>query len=90
LLSGIEALPSVGDRVSLGRAQSRAVRALAIREIAPRVGASAAELRVRQSERIPLIERCEGGEVATLSLSHHGRYVAYACALPTETGEART
>jgi hypothetical protein len=58
---------------------SRAVRRLAIRDLAPRLATFAIDLVVRSSERIPLLQHRDGHDVATLSLSHHGRFVAYAC-----------
>jgi phosphopantetheinyl transferase (holo-ACP synthase) len=58
-----------------------AVRALAIRTIAPRLGVATSELRVTRDGRIPRLEH--GGRLATdLSLSHHGCFVAFACTLP--------
>jgi len=60
---------------------SRAVRRLAIRDLAPRLATSATDLVVRSSERVPLLQHRDGHDVATLSLSHHGRFVAYACHL---------
>jgi len=58
---------------------SRAVRRLAIRDLAPRFKAAADGLVVRSSERIPELQHRDGRVVAMLSLSHHGRFVAYAC-----------
>jgi phosphopantetheinyl transferase (holo-ACP synthase) len=60
---------------------SRAVRRLAIRDLAPRLATDASNLMVRSSERIPRLQHRDGHDVATLSLSHHGRFVAYACRL---------
>jgi phosphopantetheinyl transferase (holo-ACP synthase) len=89
MLAGVGPLPcDVGDDTR-GRALSRAARALAIREIAPHLGAGVDELVVRQRSRIPLLQHRDGRDAATLSLSHHGRFVAYACALPDADREAR-
>ena len=60
---------------------SRAVRRLAIRDLAPRLATFASDLVIRSSERIPRLQHRDGRDVATLSLSHHGRFVAYACEL---------
>jgi len=58
---------------------SRAVRRLAIRDLAPRFETAEDSLVVRSSERIPELQHRDGHAVAMLSLSHHGRFVAYAC-----------
>jgi len=59
-----------------------AARTLAIRALAPLLGIAAAELSVAREARVPRL--CRGSvDVATdLSLSHHGRFVAFACTLP--------
>jgi len=58
---------------------SRAVRRLAIRDLAPRFETAADGVVVRSSDRIPELQHRDGRTVAMLSLSHHGRFVAYAC-----------
>jgi len=69
---------------------SRAVRRLAIRDLAPRLATDASNLVVNSSERIPRLQHRKGYDVATLSLSHHGRFVAYACQLADDAaGVAR-
>jgi hypothetical protein len=69
---------------------SRAVRRLAIRDLAPRLASDTSDLVVRSSNRIPRLQHRDGHDVATLSLSHHGRFVAYACQLDDDTaGVAR-
>ena len=67
---------------------SRAVRRLAIRELATLLATPARDLVVRSTERIPRLQHRDGRDVATLSLSHHGRFVAYACRLPGAGAEA--
>ena len=58
---------------------SSLVREIARQELAPRIGAAPEELHVVGRGRVPVL--CRGGEPAglDLSLSHHGRFVAYAC-----------
>jgi hypothetical protein len=61
---------------------SRAVRALACAAVAARLGASSGDLRIERVARRPPVLLRRGRRVAaTLSLSHHGRFVAFACAL---------
>jgi phosphopantetheinyl transferase (holo-ACP synthase) len=67
---------------------SRAVRRLAIRELATLLATPARDLVVRSTERIPRLLHRDGRDVAILSLSHHGRFVAYACRLPDAGAEA--
>jgi hypothetical protein len=57
---------------------SAAVRALACEELAPLLGTSATALEITRRGRIPVLRI--GGRDAPydLSLSHHGRFVAYA------------
>jgi phosphopantetheinyl transferase (holo-ACP synthase) len=62
---------------------SAAVRSLAIRHLAPLLGAEPAALEVRRRERIPALFARERELAWPLSLSHHGRFVAFA-ALPAE------
>jgi len=64
---------------------SRAVRRLAIRDLAPRLATDPGDLVVRSSSRIPCLQHRDGHAVAMLSLSHHGRFVAYACRPAGET-----
>jgi len=84
LLSQVERLPA-------GTAQcpGAAARALALARVAPHVCARASDLAILKSGRggkVPLLVRQDGSTVGDLSLSHHGRFVAFACELP---GEAR-
>jgi phosphopantetheinyl transferase len=77
-----EALARVRSRVAeLPAADadpSAAVRALACEELAPLLGASAAALEIARRGRIPVL-RMDGRDAPfDLSLSHHGRFVAYA------------
>ncbi len=68
-------------------APSEAVRRLAIAELAPRLGVEPAELSIRRRGRVPIL--CLRGRPvpADLSLSHHGRFVAFACRLASLGGE---
>jgi hypothetical protein len=65
-----------------GREPGREARALAVAAVAARLALDPDSLEVVRNGRIPSLRRREDGrEVAQLSLSHHGRFVAYACAL---------
>jgi hypothetical protein len=70
-----------GDERGAG-APGRAARALAIGALAPRLGIAPSALAVRRAGRAPALF-ADGRALAwTLSLSHHGRFVAFA-ALPS-------
>jgi phosphopantetheinyl transferase len=76
-----EALPGVCARVAVlseDADPSAAVRRLAREELAPLLGAAPGALEIARRERIPVLRL--GGRDAPfdLSLSHHGRFVAYA------------
>ena len=66
-----------------------AVRTLAIATLAPRLGIAVAELSVARDGRIPHLQRAGVALATDLSLSHHGRFVAFACVLPPATDELR-
>jgi hypothetical protein len=58
---------------------SRAARALAIEGLSARLARAPGELRVERVNRMPVL-RLRGCSIpAVLSLSHHGRFVAWAC-----------
>jgi phosphopantetheinyl transferase (holo-ACP synthase) len=60
---------------------SRAARSLAVQTLAQRLGVPAAAFRIGRRGRIPTLES-EGLETPLdLSLSHHGRFVAFAAVL---------
>lgn len=65
---------------------SRAVRAFALSDLAPQLGVDTASLSIHSRDRIPRLQ-VSAGPAAALSLSHHGRFVAYACALPQPHSE---
>jgi phosphopantetheinyl transferase (holo-ACP synthase) len=77
ILSGAGTLGNTTDP----NAPSGAARALALTELAPHLRESQGTLRVEREGRIPSLEGC-----AALSLSHHGRFVAYAALLELPTG----
>ena len=78
-LSGIEASdPS--------HAPSDAVRDLARRDLAARFGGG---LSVAQRGRVPVLHRRGEPLPADLSLSHHGRFVAFACASEASEDSSR-
>lgn len=59
-----------------------AVRALAIATVAPLLGRDPQDLVVARDGRIPRLHDASGALPYDLSLSHHGRFVAFACVLP--------
>lgn len=68
---------------------SRAVRQLALERIAVRLDIEADRLSITKQGRIPQL-RLDGALCAAdLSLSHHGRVVAFACRLPASAGIER-
>lgn len=69
---------------------SRAVRALAVETVAAVLGASPFELRVERARGEPPVLLRRGRRTgAEISLSHHGRFVAFACELPPGAGWSR-
>jgi phosphopantetheinyl transferase (holo-ACP synthase) len=67
-------------RLEAGDDPSRAARELAVRRVAERLGIATEGLRVERRGRIPRLCLPDGGAL-DLSLSHHGRLVAFACEL---------
>lgn len=72
-----------------GEDASAAARAYACQALASRLGLAPAALSVAKLGRIPVL--CVDGSPARadLSLSHHGRFVAYACELDASAQAAR-
>jgi phosphopantetheinyl transferase (holo-ACP synthase) len=66
-----------------------AVRRLAIGRLAPHLGVAASGLGVVRDGRIPHLEHAGDQVAADLSLSHHGRFIAFACVLPVRSAELR-
>ncbi len=62
-------------------ASSRAVRELAARALAERLRMPREAVRISRRGRIPTLEVLGRDATLDLSLSHHGRYVAFACDL---------
>ncbi len=60
---------------------STAVRALAVRTLAERLGLPSAAFRLGRRSRIPTLEVAGLAAPLDLSLSHHGRFVAFASVL---------
>jgi len=80
ILSGMEYLES--EEAVDCDLPGKAVRALAIRELSQRLGIASEELSICQSGRIPtLLHNGEPTDI-DLSLSHHGRLIAFACEVP--------
>jgi hypothetical protein len=72
---------TIADGDALG--QSLAVRGLARRALATRLGLEEAQLEIRKHDRIPHLYANGRPISGDLSLSHHGGVVAYAfCSLP--------
>lgn len=65
---------------------SVAVRAFTIAQLARRLGVAAAALSIEREERIPRLVLRGRPADADLSLSHHGRLVAFACELDLRHG----
>jgi len=61
---------------------SDAVRRLAIARLARRLGVAPEDLAIRRAGRVPTLWVRGRRSPADLSLSHHGRFVAFACTLP--------
>jgi hypothetical protein len=65
-----------------GESPGLAARALALRVLAPQLELAPAELAIEKRGRVPELRLRGAPLAATLSLSHHGRYVGFACWLP--------
>ena len=59
----------------------RAVRRLAIELLAPLLGVPTGELAIVSERRVPHLRLAGRAAPVDLSLSHHGRFVAFACAI---------
>ena len=78
---GGRALGALGTRAP-AEDPGGAARALALRVLAPLLGARAGGLAIAKREGLPEL-RLDGAPLAAaLSLSHHGRLVSFACWLP--------
>jgi hypothetical protein len=75
---GIEALDRGSDDPSI------AVRAMAVREISRSLGVAAERLTIGREGRIPTVELDGAPTHLSLSLSHHGGWIAYAMRLRLE------
>jgi 4'-phosphopantetheinyl transferase EntD len=62
--------------------ESNAVRRLAIEALAPALDVVPARLAIRRDGRVPTLWLDGSRTTADLSLSHHGRFTAFACDLP--------
>jgi len=67
------------DAIEDSTEASAAVRNLAIRDVAVRLGIAETDLRLGSRGRIPTLALRSSDRPLDLSLSHHGRYVAFAC-----------
>ena len=67
-------------RLDPGAEPSRTAHALALDRVAARLGLDRAALRLERRDRIPAL-RLPDGRALDLSLSHHGRFASFACAL---------
>jgi len=67
---------------------SATARRLAVSTLAPYLNASVREVTIVRRQRTPPYLLLRGRPVAAhLTLSHHGRFVAFACALPADGGD---
>ncbi|HJO23565.1 MAG: 4'-phosphopantetheinyl transferase superfamily protein [Myxococcota bacterium] len=62
---------------------SAAVRHLAVHDVASRLGVTQSDLQLGRRGRIPTLSLRGSDRHLDLSLSHHGRYVAFACEVGT-------
>lgn len=74
--------PLAGPLFAAGEPPSSAVRKLALCGIAEALGIERARLAIGRRGRIPIVELDGERTPIALSLSHHGRYVAFAMAQP--------
>ena len=64
---------------------SGAVRRLAVRDVAARLGVPMSDLQIGRRGRIPTLSMRGSNQHLDLSLSHHGRYLAFACEIGSAT-----
>jgi phosphopantetheinyl transferase (holo-ACP synthase) len=69
-----------------GAVPSAAARRLAVTRLAPVLGVSPERLTIQRDGRVPVLWIDGAPGAADLSLSHHGRFVSFACALPPGDG----
>lgn len=81
---GPEIVTGLASRIGASDA-SDAVRRLAVRDVAARLGVLESELRIGRRGRIPTLSLRGSDRSLDLSLSHHGRYVAFACEIGNAT-----
>jgi hypothetical protein len=87
VVAGVRRLAGAESGDPEAAAPGREARSFAVAEIARRLAVSAESLIVSRRGRIPQLHHRDGREAAALSLSHHGRFVAFACALAQPRGE---
>ena len=74
-------------RLATGETSPRtAARRLVLEQLAPALGVTPAALAIHREARIPALWLHGRPSGADLSLSHHGRFVAFACRLPPHDG----
>lgn len=66
-------------RAEIGADSSAQVRQLAREQVATHLGVDPGMLRIGRRGRVPTLEKRDGKRSFDLSLSHHGRYLAFAC-----------
>lgn len=78
------------ERLAQGSATcpGSAARALAIGTVAPLLGLGASDLAIAREGKIPRLQHLRDGLALDLSLSHHGHFVSFACALPSAHASA--
>jgi len=86
VIADVRGLSRAGDGDRSGATASLEARTFAIDAVAAQLGVAADSLIIASRERIPRLRRRDGREAADLSLSHHGRFIAYACALLRRPG----
>jgi phosphopantetheinyl transferase (holo-ACP synthase) len=74
-------------RLATGATSPRTVARRLVREqLAPALGVAPSDLAIHREARIPALWVHGRRSGADLSLSHHGRFVAFACRLPSHHG----
>jgi holo-[acyl-carrier protein] synthase len=71
-------------RLADGADPSAAARTLAVEDVASLIGASPDDLEVEKEGRVPILLAHGERSGIDLSLSHHGRFVAFACELDAD------
>ena len=72
-----------GVAETAGADPGASARALALQDLAGRLGVPLPDLRIERRRRVPELHLRDSRQGIPLSLSHHGRYAAFAALNPT-------